>query len=1135
MTFTPIPALPAAPARNEAPAAFVSKGNAFLGALPPWGSAVNEAGAQIQAMRDAAALSAAAAAASAESLAGVAGSVNFKGEWSDLTGPLAIPASASHDNKLWLLMRSLSDVTAFEPGVEYIEEPLGNPWSKLADLNSGVGSVTSVDDLKTVAQMRDGQVVAVGYHTNPAWGGGGRFVWLSDSEDADDGGSVIASTVMPAGRWHRLHDGRFTYADFGTDLSGDEYADAQIAACHAAANSAGVPVHQHFGRVRVEVQSSVGIDVRTDTDLSGLTVILDAGAGTTNLVYNWPRFWVIKGAAPIEFTAATHAGIWSDLQTLVTTHAQKMAHTFPLASVSGIGITAEQLEGASIYVETSAIDLYRNDASGPQPVPLVDLVQCGANGTLLVGFAKTLPGASLARIRVRLRENPLTFRAPAFEIDGARSLCMISVQRGQVDLSGVSIIERTTPPAQIRGFIEYLDVCDVTTRDLRLRAMRKTAANGTYGLYVMGLIDGRFENIKGYQGWGLFGSFFMKEVRFSDCRLNRIDVHFGAWNIWLRDCTLRNRGLQLQGGGLLSIRDCKYLVGTRGSELDDINSRVFVQSRKDYGGEWDGVVDIDGVVIELDCAAAEGETLNVSCADFGTLVDYDIGRDIYLPEVIRIRGVTWNVRKPLASLDTVQANFRMLEIKAAVEIDGGPEYSVYGPRSVTIEDGHVVRNDSPLTMANVRAYYGQYHDHPSYTMRTTADADAGRYNCEITVARVGEPNENPVIADLTGGLVTILADLSTAPADYISGTGLAFTPRITVRDCPSVIIDAICSGRVHVSGGTVHRIKDFLGTRTEHLTTLVSEADIKPTLPDADTRPNYFNAAQFAGCRFFPVAVPDDSTAYAEPVANGNSAHFAINLTGRTGYGNRVAGGAIAGLDYFGASPGFWQNLRASQSLSFADGERFELGESIARPSMSAATSEKWLVTRRGIWIGAPVARVNSTAYSVGQLLVSGSYVWVVRTAGTTGTTPPSALPDLGSFPTTNGFLYTDGTAILEFVDAVPLIVDAGVVDVTAVRDAITAVGAFGDMLSVSSNITLADATYRNATISTGGGSALTISVTNSAAIPPGYANWIVVTNSGGITIGVSGGTLLVGGSAAQGDMVYLVKLDGTNWAAKVV
>jgi hypothetical protein len=47
-----------------------------------------------------------------------AASAAFKGEWSLLTGALAVPSSVAHNGAIWVLLTSLADVTASEPGVD---------------------------------------------------------------------------------------------------------------------------------------------------------------------------------------------------------------------------------------------------------------------------------------------------------------------------------------------------------------------------------------------------------------------------------------------------------------------------------------------------------------------------------------------------------------------------------------------------------------------------------------------------------------------------------------------------------------------------------------------------------------------------------------------------------------------------------------------------------------------------------------------------------------------------------------------------------------------------------------------------------------------------------------------------------
>src|SRR5690606_1540417 len=151
-----IPELPDPPLRADGRVDFARKGSVFLGAFPAMRIAFNDAGAWIQAavatvfgykqnaeqaVSDAQdqvvlaanqvtaaqgyattagnrALDAEGAANEASQYAQIAAATaNFKGEWGDLTGPLAIPASVYHSGSYWQLLNNLADVTLSEPGV----------------------------------------------------------------------------------------------------------------------------------------------------------------------------------------------------------------------------------------------------------------------------------------------------------------------------------------------------------------------------------------------------------------------------------------------------------------------------------------------------------------------------------------------------------------------------------------------------------------------------------------------------------------------------------------------------------------------------------------------------------------------------------------------------------------------------------------------------------------------------------------------------------------------------------------------------------------------------------------------------------------------------------------------------------
>jgi hypothetical protein len=125
MTRPVITALPPAPTRGEDAATFAAKANTFVAALPAYGTESNALGQFVEEQADivVAAVPAAEAAISA---------ANYKGEWSTLSGALAIPASVSHNNSVWLLTASVADVTAVEPGVAAV-------WQNLTAINLSAG------------------------------------------------------------------------------------------------------------------------------------------------------------------------------------------------------------------------------------------------------------------------------------------------------------------------------------------------------------------------------------------------------------------------------------------------------------------------------------------------------------------------------------------------------------------------------------------------------------------------------------------------------------------------------------------------------------------------------------------------------------------------------------------------------------------------------------------------------------------------------------------------------------------------------------------------------------------------------------------------------------------------------------
>ena len=136
---TPITALPTPPSRSG-PDNFAARGDAFLGALPTFGTQTNSTATNVY-NNAVDAYNNALAAASYSSIAQTL--TNFKGLWSNLSGPLNMPATVLYANAYWLLTQNTLNVSAEVPGVSAIWTPLildARPLANGYDLNTLVAT-----------------------------------------------------------------------------------------------------------------------------------------------------------------------------------------------------------------------------------------------------------------------------------------------------------------------------------------------------------------------------------------------------------------------------------------------------------------------------------------------------------------------------------------------------------------------------------------------------------------------------------------------------------------------------------------------------------------------------------------------------------------------------------------------------------------------------------------------------------------------------------------------------------------------------------------------------------------------------------------------------------------------------------
>lgn len=142
--MTTVSNAPALPSRGV-PSTFSAMFEAFLSwmknnLVPELNAVAGEVNTNATTASTAAGTATTAAATATSAAATAAAGANFKGNWSALTGALAVPASVAHSNGLWMLLSNVADVTTKTPGV-------ASEWQRLygrsVDLKADVQAVAA--------------------------------------------------------------------------------------------------------------------------------------------------------------------------------------------------------------------------------------------------------------------------------------------------------------------------------------------------------------------------------------------------------------------------------------------------------------------------------------------------------------------------------------------------------------------------------------------------------------------------------------------------------------------------------------------------------------------------------------------------------------------------------------------------------------------------------------------------------------------------------------------------------------------------------------------------------------------------------------------------------------------------------
>lgn len=181
------------------------------------------------------------------------------------------------------------------------------------------------------------------------------------------------------------------------------------------------------------------------------------------------------------------------------------------------------------------------------------------------------------------------------------------------------------------GFYSFSCVYDITLENVRLvpweqdrEGTDRDVPAGTYGIGAARIMNGTFRNVTAEGSpvhWGVFGTNLNKNFRIERCTLNRVDVHFHCWNLYIRDSSIGYRGISVTGGGDLFI------------ENTICYSRCFINFRRDFGSRWDGHIRLRNCRF-IPAIPGETSVLEFNPMDFDYKYPIGFGRTIKMDDLI---------------------------------------------------------------------------------------------------------------------------------------------------------------------------------------------------------------------------------------------------------------------------------------------------------------------------------------------------------------------------------------------------------------------------------------------------------------------------------------------------------------------
>ena len=589
-----------------------------------------------------------------------------------------------------------------------------------------------------------------------------------------------------------------SYAQFSVDLTGVAVADDMLAACHQFADDNQYSVVNKSGTVYWQTREIELNDPR-DIDLTGTTVRMDVNSGTTALTYSQPIMFTVNATAdPIALVSG-------DITLLNTTHSdffKKLSHRLP-NDIFG------EYNGCLVKIIGTELDVNRG-GNALSFFNKQEAVTLGRRGQTEQPIYKGYEG-TISSVTVYPREvSQFEFKCPNLALDGVASFTFLRIERSNVKVSGLVITEGDAWPSSVREVVQALNCAKLVIEDWDCLAMPlgTTSAGGIYCFTGSHIVDMQAQRLRGNTGWGFTGCNFLKNITFDNNSINRIDCHWGAYDITVTNNRLINWGCLLAGGGTFTARDNEYhITGSLDSPVGESIVKSFLEVRPDYGAEWDGDIIIDGLTYIIDPAYIDG--IGTSEFDIVKMIpsptNADFGRAMYHGRNVVIKNVFLRMDGAQQD-DTADTTLSFNALNFGVTNVAAQDQ--YYPHSILIDN---ISSTHQANKVKITAYIPPNYMAPSTRALYVADdITNGDYNQLITIKNINAGRDNVTGGGADRGLVRFnldwsLATLGTYPA-YLTDTQ-AIRPLINIHDCHSVELGLAVVGNVKVYNSEVRKLQ----------------------------------------------------------------------------------------------------------------------------------------------------------------------------------------------------------------------------------------------------------------------------------------------------------------------------------------